>query len=105
MINKTDFTIAEYTIDANEKGNLSKFANSSTKPNVYAKVKLVNGDHRIGLYAARNIDEFEELFFDYHEGMLVISNSATVIHREPTEIMCNCFMHVTLVFLSVISDK
>ena len=46
-------------------GDLTRYINSSRDPNCYPMVKSVYGDKRIGLYALRDIDEGEELTFDY----------------------------------------
>ena len=54
-------------IDSARRGNKSKFINHSTVPNCYTRIVIVNGsDHRIGVYALRDIEPHTELFFNYH---------------------------------------
>ncbi|TYZ59956.1 hypothetical protein PybrP1_002433 [[Pythium] brassicae (nom. inval.)] len=54
-------------VDATRKGNKSKFANHKAlvAANCEAKILLVNGEHRIALYAREDVAVGEELFFDY----------------------------------------
>ncbi|XP_012266706.2 histone-lysine N-methyltransferase NSD2 isoform X2 [Athalia rosae] len=53
-------------IDAEPKGNLSRFMNHSCQPNCETQKWTVNGDTRIGLFALRDIDPSEELTFNYN---------------------------------------
>eukprot|EP00842_Homolaphlyctis_polyrhiza_P002571 jgi/Hompol1/3314/HPOL_000547-RA len=60
------FRIDEDTIiDATKTGNLARFINHCCEPNCSAKVINVEGSKRIVIYANRDIEEGEELTYDY----------------------------------------
>ncbi|KIJ93295.1 hypothetical protein K443DRAFT_403059 [Laccaria amethystina LaAM-08-1] len=56
-----------FSLDSGGAGNETRYINHQTGElaNCTAKVRLVNGEHRIGIYALRKIKPEEEILFDY----------------------------------------
>ncbi|KAF2730580.1 histone H3-K4 methyltransferase Set1 [Polyplosphaeria fusca] len=60
------FRIDEDTvIDATKMGGIARFINHSCTPNCTAKIIRADGSKRIVIYALRDIDQDEELTYDY----------------------------------------
>lgn len=53
-------------IDATDKGCVARFMNHSCSPNCFVQKWMVGEKYRIGIFALRNIQEGEELTFDYN---------------------------------------
>ena len=52
-------------LDAEIKGSALRFANHSTNPNCNAKIVLVDGEHRVAIFAKKDTAAGTELFYDY----------------------------------------
>eukprot|EP00878_Enallax_costatus_P025992 GHUV01027860.1.p1 GENE.GHUV01027860.1~~GHUV01027860.1.p1 ORF type:complete len:138 (+),score=21.56 GHUV01027860.1:372-785(+) len=60
------FTInKDFVLDARQAGNKLRFANHSQRPNCVTRVMLVDGDHRVGLYADQDLAAGDELSYNY----------------------------------------
>ena len=52
-------------LDAETRGSALRFANHSTNPNCIPKVVLVDSEHRVAIFAKKDIPAGTELFYDY----------------------------------------
>lgn len=52
--------------DGTYKANMARFVNHSNTPNCEVKYILVNGSHRIGFYAVKDISAQREIFINYN---------------------------------------
>nr|CAD1831618.1 unnamed protein product [Ananas comosus var. bracteatus] len=55
----------ERVIDATRAGSIAHLINHSCEPNCYSRVITVNGDEHIIIFAKRDINQWEELTYDY----------------------------------------
>ncbi|KAL0322694.1 UNVERIFIED_CONTAM: Histone-lysine N-methyltransferase ATX2 [Sesamum angustifolium] len=55
----------ERVIDATRAGSIAHLINHSCEPNCYSRVISVNGDDHIIIFAKRDIEQWEELTYDY----------------------------------------
>ncbi|KAK1293455.1 Histone-lysine N-methyltransferase ASHR3 [Acorus calamus] len=55
----------DFTIDATFKGNASRFLNHSCNPNCKLEKWQVDGETRVGVFAAQAIEAGEQLTYDY----------------------------------------
>ncbi|KAI9592083.1 SET domain-containing protein [Syncephalis fuscata] len=52
-------------IDATKKGNVARFINHCCSPNCIARIITVDGEKKIVIYAKQDIEEGEEITYDY----------------------------------------
>ncbi|KAL0022368.1 hypothetical protein WJX77_004927 [Trebouxia sp. C0004] len=55
----------EWVIDAKHRGNKMRFANHSNEANCRVQIIMVDGDHRVAIFAAKDIPAGTELLYDY----------------------------------------
>lgn len=56
----------DWVIDGKPKGNKMRFSNHSEVANCRAEIMMVDGDHRVAIFANRDLEAGEELEYDYH---------------------------------------
>jgi histone-lysine N-methyltransferase EZH2 len=54
-----------WVIDARQRGSKLRLANHASQPNCMARVLLVDGDHRVAIFAQADVKPGDELFYNY----------------------------------------
>ncbi|KNC99724.1 uncharacterized protein SPPG_05106 [Spizellomyces punctatus DAOM BR117] len=77
---------AKYCVDAYRKGNIARFFNHSCDPNIASYAVFIDNlspeQHQLAFFAVRDVDEGEELTFDYA--------GSTKPHRSKRATACLC---------------
>jgi SET domain-containing protein len=55
----------DYVVDATMRGNSARFINHGCDPNCESKLIIIEGQPHIIIFALRDIEQFEELIYDY----------------------------------------
>lgn len=85
------FTLnSEYAVDSKTMGNEVRFANHSKKnENVVAKVMFSQGMHKVCLFAKRDIEEDEEILFDYDGEDVLATKFSWINDNDSVEVKKN----------------
>ncbi|KAJ3512499.1 hypothetical protein NLJ89_g3487 [Agrocybe chaxingu] len=65
-----------FSVDGANAGNATRYINHSPNANCGTTVCLVNGEHRVGIYAATRLEKGDELFINYGPKFFISSSGS-----------------------------